>query len=648
MVDTVILLALLLVLYGSGRRLLRAMPFANGLEEGVFAVGLGFGLLAYATLALGEAGALHWSALVALLAGAACFGRREIVVGLVRSWRAARQWAVSGPGGERIAVVLGAGLLGLECLLAMAPVVGGDQTKYQLVYPRLFAEAGGFVPIPWSFWGYMQYLVNMLFTAAFVVRGDVLARLVNVAYGVLATLAVFSLGRRCFGRAVGAWAALLFFVMPFTATLMIRAWVEFALTLYVLLAVIAVLAWREQRSGSTPAARRWLVLGSVMGGLAAGTKLMGVLAPALLGVVVLATAAARDGVRPAIRSVVGFGLIAMVVASPCYLRNAVATGNPIFPFGYGVFGGSNWSAEAARGLDDYYAAYRETHAQKRGAGAYGSWRETLRFPWDATMAPYAFEKVGRYAYDIGPFLLAFVPAVLLLRHAPQAWILTGLGFAYSAIVVFGMWAHPRYVHPTLPLFLIVAVHALWTLGASGPLARRAVVAVLLLTAVLQGVTALRVVAPLVPDSVRIATGRLSDEDFLRRYERRYALWELVNREVPPNGNVLILAMIPHPYHLTRRFTLASPLEQGAIDYRRLGTVDDLAAALAPFGVTHVVREPEDDKAAANPIGDRVTELWDGLIARSEKVAETAAGALYRVGPLVAEKGAVGLQPASGS
>jgi hypothetical protein len=107
-------------------------------------------------------------------------------------------------------------------------------------------------------------------------------------------------------------------------------------------------------------------------------------------------------------------------------------------------------------------------------------------------------------------------------------------------------------------------------------------------------------------------------------------------------------MIPHPYHLTRHFTLASPLEQGAIDYRHLDTVEDLAAAVAPFGVTHVVREPEDEKAAANPIGDRVTALWDGFIARSEKVAETTSGTLYRVGPLVAGHARTPRLPASGS
>ncbi len=641
MLDAVTLAVLLVVLYGVGRRCVRAVPFAHGLEEAVFALGFGFGLLAYVTLALGEAGVLRAPVLWGALAVAGWLGRRESASGMARAFRGVRDFVTGGPIGERAAVGLGVLLLAAECLLAMAPVVGGDQTKYQLVYPRLFAEAGALVPTPWSFWGYMQYLVNMLFTAAFVLRGDVLARFVNVAFGVLATGAVFSLGRRCFGRAVGVWAAVLFFTMPFTATLMVRAWVEFALALYVIGAVIGVLAWRET------GVRSWLALAAVMGGFAAGTKLMGVLAPALLGVVVLGTALTRGGWRQAARTTVGFGLVAMVVASPCYLRNAAATGNPIFPFGYGVFGGSNWSAEAARGLDDYYAAYRATHAKKRGAGAYGSWHETLRFPWDATMAPYAFENVGRFAYDVGPFLLAFLPGVVLLRRDPRALILAGVGLTYGAIVVFGMWAHPRYIHPTLPLLLVVAVRAVMTLAVT-PATRLAVIAVLTGTAILQGVTAFRVIAPLVPDSFQVATGQMSEDAYLRRYERRYSLWDLVNREVPPTGNVLILAMIPHPYHIIRPFTLASPLEQGAIDYRQLATVDELTAALAPFGVTHVVREPEEEKAAANPIGERVIRLWDELIARAEKVGDSPGGALYRLRPVVAGDGRAAGPAASGS
>ncbi len=248
------------------------------------------------------------------------------------------------------------------------------------------------------------------------------------------------------------------------------------------------------------------------------------------------------------------------------------------------------------------------------------------------MAPYAFENVGRFAFDVGPFVLAFLPAAILLCAATRArGSSPASGSPTARSSCFGMWAHPRYIHPTLPLFLVVAVQALWMLGSTAATAHGGDVG-----ARVHGGAAGRDGAPSrwrrsSPDSLRVATGRLSEDAFLRRYERRYPLWDLVNREVPPTGNVLILAMIPHPYHVHRapsRWRV--PLEQGAIDYRQLATVDDLTAALAPFGVTHVVREPEEEKAAANPIGERVTRLWDELIARAEKVGESPSGALYRL------------------
>jgi hypothetical protein len=410
---------------------------------------------------------------------------------------------------------------------------------------------------------------------------------------------------------------------------MSRAWVEFALTLYVVLAVIAVLAWR--RSASPP----WLALAALMAGFAAGTKVIGLLVPAILGVVVVVDVLRRDGLRAtraALVTMATFGLIAALVASPCYLRNAVETGNPIYPFGYGVFGGRNWSADAARGLDAYYAAYRETQAGRRGGHAYHG-MQALRFPWDLTMAPQSFEEVGRSAYDVGPFLLAFVPGLLLLRRASQARLLAAVAIAYAVVVVFGMWAHPRYVHAALILLLVVAVEVTALLRGYGAWAARAVTAVLAATVLVQTALSLRVIAPLWPDSARVALGRMTPDAFLRRNDRRYALASLVHAQVPPDGHLLVLGMIPHPYYyLGRSFVLASPLEQGAIDYWRMQTVDEFVAAIRRLGITHVVRETEPDKPAVNPVGDRVLRMWDALLARSEKVGDSDGGALYRLGP----------------
>ena len=163
--------------YGAGRRLLRAVPFPFAIEEAVYASALGLGLLAYVDARARRRRAARAPALVRC-------SPSPRGTGGARSRAASRSAFAASPGGARrgrgrtelAAVALGAALLVAEVLMMFAPPVGGDQTKYQLVYPRLFAEAHRLVATPWSFWGYMQYLVNMLYAAAFVLRGDVLAR----------------------------------------------------------------------------------------------------------------------------------------------------------------------------------------------------------------------------------------------------------------------------------------------------------------------------------------------------------------------------------------------------------------------------------------------------------------------------------------
>ncbi len=326
MVDVGILAVLLLVAYGIGARLLRAVPFEWALEVTLFALALALGLLGYVTLALAEASLLGRPALLAVVAVGAVFGWRQIVAGLARGVRGIGRWWDAGPSrSERAALALGIAIVAAEAIMAFAPPVGGDQTKYQLVYPRLWAEAHRVVATPWSFWGYVQYLMNLLYAAAFALRGDVLARLLNDAFGVLLAVTIFAVGRRAFSRQTGVWAALLFLTMPLTASLMMRAWVEFALTLYVVLAVIAIMAWR--RTESTP----WLALAAVMAGFAGGTKLIALLAPALLGVVILTHLLRRHG-RPALptalATVVGFGLVAASIPSAT-ASSAAATGAPM-------------------------------------------------------------------------------------------------------------------------------------------------------------------------------------------------------------------------------------------------------------------------------------------------------------------------------
>src|SRR5207245_5003674 len=146
-------------------------------------------------------------------------------------------------------------------------------------------------------------------------------------------------------------------------------------------------------------------------------------------------------------------------ASPSYVRTTIDTGTPIYPFGYGLFGGRHWSAAAEEYLADYYRAYQTTYATRRGGEPYVGFAVT-RFPWDLTMHPESFENAARASLDVSPFALAFAPALVLIRRRrPKVLAVAAIGFAYAAIIATGAWAHPRYVLPGVALVLAATVPA---------------------------------------------------------------------------------------------------------------------------------------------------------------------------------------------
>src|SRR5207247_4771437 len=119
-----------------------------------------------------------------------------------------------------------------------------------------------------------------------------------------------------------------------------------------------------------------------------------------------------------------------------------------------------------------------------------------------TMHPESFENAARESLDVGPFALAFAPAVLFVRRRRAAVLLTaGLGLAYASIIAVGAWAHPRYVLPGVVLLLVAAVPAVRVV-----LHRRLFAAIVTLTVIGNLALTTRLLRPLWPDQMRVAAG----------------------------------------------------------------------------------------------------------------------------------------------
>jgi hypothetical protein len=317
------------------------------------------------------------------------------------------------------------------------------------------------------------------------------------------------------------------------------------------------------------------------------------------------------------------------------VRNAADTGNPVYPFGYGIFGGTHWSKSAGEYLSDYYRQYQTTWAERRDSAAYAG-LDAVRFPWDLTMHPESFENGAKKGLDVSPYALAFAPALLLVRRRRGAVLTVGaIGLGYAGIIAGGAWAHPRYVLPGVALMIAAAMP-----GARALLGRRLVMVAIALTILGNLAVTSRMLSPLWRDQVRVATGRMSRTRFLRRNESRFVFWEHANQTVPAEGKILVLEKIPHPYYVERPYVLASYLEQALIDYRAIDSPQALAAAAHALGITHVTVDTAGLEAARDPFEAEVGRLWRAfLTSECDFILRRGGYALYRLHEATAVAGA---------
>jgi hypothetical protein len=569
-------------------RAVRAVP-ADDRDRLLWMTAMGLGMWGLVGLGLAAAQALQLWAVLGLAVLALAVGGRDAYRALLGVLgRRPRRWTLLAAPAATVAAL---------AVVLLAPVVTGDQTKYQLAYPKLYAEAGGLVATPWTFWGNQQFVQNFLFALGYVVRGERLALLLGAVWLPLAAAALARLVDRHLWRGAGGAAAALLVTAPMVWTLASKAGADLALVTYTTLAVTAFLDWRR---GDAVAWRRC----ALAAGFAGASKVMGLLTPALVGASLLGVDLARRA-RPArtLRLALAFGALSGAVAAGPYVRNLVETGNPLHPFAAGVFGGRHWSAEAGRYLDEYYRQYQVDRAGRRAGVPYRG-LELARFPWDATMVPESFERAARQSLDIGPFALAFLPGALWLawRRAPVAWVL-GLGAAYTAVIAAGAWAHPRYVFSGVVLVLAACVAGARALGG------RWFPAVIAATLVGQLAVTSRLVVGEFPDRLRTVTGQMTREAFLERHSARFRFWRRACPVVGTAGLVMVLEKIPHPYFIECPFVLASYLEQARIDYRTIPDAGRLAAAATELGVTHVAVARADLGRHADPYEAHATAVW---------------------------------------
>ena len=268
--------AILAVGAGVGRRVCRWMsvPLQRA-EELVLGAGVGLGVLSLAVLGLGLLGWLSRWAMALLLGGlalcvapdlvATAVAVRQVLAGLRSDHRPPRL----------VGFYVGATFL-LALLPALAPPTDWDGLFYHLTVPRLYVQAGRIAPVTDMPHQFFPGLIEMLYLAAMLLRGDVAAKLLHYGYMLLLGGLVYVMAQRHVGRGCGWPAVGLYAAIPMVAVLGGWAYNDLALAFYQVAALYALL------NGLRRGGLSWVALSAICCGLAMGVKYTSLVCPLVI------------------------------------------------------------------------------------------------------------------------------------------------------------------------------------------------------------------------------------------------------------------------------------------------------------------------------------------------------------------------------
>jgi hypothetical protein len=403
MLDLGFVLLLTFVASGLGLRFLdrlggRPTSAADALA---LAVPLGLGILALATLALGELGMLDRRSLTVLLG----------VVGIL-AMRTRFPFPLE-KGGRRpdegrrtsiaVAITLAAALLG-TLLTALAPVTDGDALCYHLLVPKVFLERGAVGFEPDLHETVYPLVTELLYAVALAYRGPVACRLVSWVLGLAFAANVTALARPSLG-ARAWWAGTIALLVPAVSNGMSAPLNDVALAAF---GTAAIACW--VRFHTEPSVHRAALCG-LLTGLALGVKYPAIVLAGLLVPAMMASGLRKERLSRAAGWTLMFVAVALAVGGPWYLRAFHHTGNPVYPFFRGYFGGA--------GLDEVLDPIKRPLAPGP--------LKLITALVPLTLEPDRFDS---FAHQLGPVFLLFLPAFLLERPPRRVLALVALGFAF--------------------------------------------------------------------------------------------------------------------------------------------------------------------------------------------------------------------------
>ena len=592
--DLVVALLISFVILCLGHTLAKRfkLQFATQAENLTFSFFLGTGVVALVVLFIGLLGLLRGWAMIGLLILCLALSARdvpELIQNLKQAFRTAFATSQS-----RIVSYVFIAFIALLILRALTPPHTADELIYHLPVPQQFVEAGRVFPSYDNSLGNVPFLIHMIYIVCLMAGSDIAAKLFSLFIAITTAISLYAFCNRYLSRRVGVISLFAFFAAGMIVEVAVSARIDVSLAGMLFACTFAMINYLTTR------VRAWLWLSAVLGGFSMSIKHTAALWIFFVGVLYLIeTIRSRESaVKILIRGVL-YTLIALAVASPWYIKNAVWFHNPIYPFvtgevaEFGENGVRYFNADDERKLDAHFAAAQkeiptvvaaqEQEIQKAASSRLE--RHPMRL-WEFFLKPNTYLMAEPNHFP--NYLFLIIPLVIFLKPGKWIWYLLALSLAFVFSVTFTSWI-ARYLIPAYPALTVVAAYTLAALatrlesrhaiGRRIPAWALAVALVPILTACTQSLQYFQ--------SLDYLAGLISRQTFFVRLSFFRPI-NFINHELPPTARVLTIGAL-ETYGLQRPHSADE--SWFATKWRRLLVHNDSLEAvnqqLKAQGFTHV-------------------------------------------------------------
>lgn len=240
-------------------------------------------------------------------------------------------------------------LAAVNLIGVLGPELSFDALWYHLTIPKIFIEEGGVFYINGGLFYYsvMPKLAEMLFIPGLMFGNEIIPKLIQWSFGILTSIAIYKISRNYFDEKISMLSSLIFYASLVVAWQSTVAYIDLIRSFFEVMALWGFLEFIKTKKKSL------LVESSVLVGLAVSTKLI---ALGTVPIFLIILWFLERNKKIAIRNILIFGLISVLIPLPWFFFAFISTGNPIYPVfsGYPLESGILSPMQMAKDLFDLF------------------------------------------------------------------------------------------------------------------------------------------------------------------------------------------------------------------------------------------------------------------------------------------------------